>query len=60
MFDIHHENPVKLIEQQYQTVFGNNLEKYEIMKDTTSTAETAYFTSKTTSIGKKIGYFMDL
>lgn len=51
MFDINHENPVDLIEKQYQSVFGEQIEKFDFVKDTTSLPETVYFVSKTTSIG---------
>lgn len=54
MFDINHENPVDLIEKQYQSVFGKQIEKFEFVKDSTSLPETVYFVSKTTSVGRCI------
>ena len=59
MFDINHENPVMLIEEQYKHLFGEKIEKYEVMKDMTAAPETAYFTSKTQSIGRKFGFVLN-
>lgn len=50
MFDINHENPVMLIEEQYKKLFGQKIEKYDVMKN--MNGGIAYFTSKTTSIGR--------
>ena len=43
-----------LIEEQYKKLFGEKIVKYEVMKDMTASPETAYFTSKTQSIGRRL------
>ena len=50
MFDINHENPVDLIEKQYQTLFGEVVDAFEKQLDVTARSDSIYFTSKTKSI----------
>ena len=50
MFDINHENPVALIEKQYQTLFGEVVDAFEKQQDVTARSDSIYFTSKIKSI----------
>ena len=50
MFDINHENPVDLIEKQYQTLFGEVVDAFEKQQDVTARSDSIYFTAKTKSI----------